>query len=456
MAQQPPPGSYPNYGYMQMPPAPHQNGNQQQQQQNLPNGFPPTSTLPSMKPTQIPTQQLPPQPIINYQNFQTKAIQPGAPVNGSNSALSSRTSSPGVQQQPTIPQSQLPPSRSFPSYQPLHGNQVPPPSSQLPIAPMNNNNTNAVGTNNNVNSFAPHPVNTAPPGAPPGMPPMTQQLSSSMKNLSMNPAAPPVGYSTPPMPSSKSDQNFLNNNNNNAPGIISNPAMPQMPPKPVSSNMAKRPMYPAQSAAQPPMPQQNFPQQQQQPQVQGFNNYPGAQIPPQQPMQQQPQPGNLQYQNFPQQQQQQQPQPQPQAYPPGGGIVGQGFSRMWGNETMDLMQHRHILPPTKVLPPVVKLNHQFHEATNCSTDIFRCTLTKIPESNSLLQKSRLPLGILIHPYRDLSVSCKNNQLDNDEVKSLFFVSELARDQLYNHCTMSCMPNIHQSICILRRQQEVEM
>jgi hypothetical protein len=36
--------------------------------------------------------------------------------------------------------------------------------------------------------------------------------------------------------------------------------------------------------------------------------------------------------------------------------------------------------------------------------IFRCTLTKIPETNSLLQKSRLPLGILIHPFKDLNVS----------------------------------------------------
>lgn len=34
----------------------------------------------------------------------------------------------------------------------------------------------------------------------------------------------------------------------------------------------------------------------------------------------------------------------------------------------------------------------------------RCTLAKIPESNSLLQKSRLPLGILIHPFRDINVS----------------------------------------------------
>lgn len=35
--------------------------------------------------------------------------------------------------------------------------------------------------------------------------------------------------------------------------------------------------------------------------------------------------------------------------------------------------------------------------------IFRCTLTKIPDSSSLLQKSRLPFGILIHPFRDAKV-----------------------------------------------------
>ncbi|KAI8428453.1 hypothetical protein MSG28_007265 [Choristoneura fumiferana] len=34
--------------------------------------------------------------------------------------------------------------------------------------------------------------------------------------------------------------------------------------------------------------------------------------------------------------------------------------------------------------------------------IFRCTINRIPETNSLLQKSRLPLGILIHPFKDLN------------------------------------------------------
>lgn len=427
MAQQPPPaGSFPpNHGYMQpQQQAPHQNGNNQHP--GLVNGgYPPAMQKPV--PMGIPQQQLPPQQqAINYQKFQTNALQPGAGLNGSNSALSSRTSSPGVQPQPAqAPPSQLPPSKSFPSYQQFQGalpqQQAPPPSSQLPT----NNNINNNG--DSKTGFTPlSPMNPAMPNLPPQGPgpmmaPQSLQqppsLSTSMKNLAINPGQP-GSFPTSPMPSSKSEQNFLNNNNNtNQPGPISNPPMPQIPmPKPnSSSNLAKRPMYPAQQAAPAPMSQpQQFQQQPGQPQ--GFNNFPGHQMhqpmsPMQQPQmqnpqmpQQQPQQqprGNLQYQNLQQQPQQQQQQ---QQFPHPGSVVQQGFNRMWGNENVDLMQHRHILPPTKVLPPVVKLNHQFHEATNCNADIFRCTLTKIPESNSLLQKSRLPLGILIHPYRDLSVS----------------------------------------------------
>ncbi|EDS35483.1 transport protein SEC24 [Culex quinquefasciatus] len=90
-------------------------------------------------------------------------------------------------------------------------------------------------------------------------------------------------------------------------------------------------------------------------------------------------------------------------------VVKSGFNRLWGNNTMDLLQNRHVLPPGKVRPPVIHLNHPFQEAVNCNPDIFRCTLTKIPETNQLLQKSRLPLGVLIHPFRDLNnlpvISC---------------------------------------------------
>ena len=36
--------------------------------------------------------------------------------------------------------------------------------------------------------------------------------------------------------------------------------------------------------------------------------------------------------------------------------------------------------------------------------VFRCTLNAIPQTSALLSKARLPLGILIHPFKDLAVS----------------------------------------------------
>ena len=35
--------------------------------------------------------------------------------------------------------------------------------------------------------------------------------------------------------------------------------------------------------------------------------------------------------------------------------------------------------------------------------VFRCTLTSIPQTQSLLNKAKLPLGLLLHPFKDLSV-----------------------------------------------------
>lgn len=79
-----------------------------------------------------------------------------------------------------------------------------------------------------------------------------------------------------------------------------------------------------------------------------------------------------------------------------------GFNKLWGTETYDLLQIPNILPPTKVEPPKINLGQEFLDAANCKPDVFRCTLTKIPETSSLLQKSRLPLGVLIHPFKDLN------------------------------------------------------
>lgn len=439
MAQQPPPPqAFSNYGYIQQQAQFHQNGQQktpnqylvngypqQQQQLNPPNmpNQPPSQHQPQpIKPVPIPAQQIPPpqqqpQQTINYQNFQTNALQQqnqppplnslpnqqhASGINGNNSAISSRTSSPGMQSN-IIPPSQLPPSKSFPSYQPLIGQQqqnhqypqntgLMPPQAQQQVKP---------------------PSQTSPPMVPPVnnnnvgdsiLPPLAShqnQLSASMKNLSIqNPVPTFPTAAAPAMPLSKSDQNLLNNNSN---------VQQQQTIKP-SISMQKRPMYPQQQQQQT-IPQSQYPSSippnpiaQQPHQFNTFPNVQQSQIQPNlQQNQQQPR-GNLQYQNFQQQPQQQQPG--------GNNVVQQGFNRIWGRETVDLMQNRHILPQTKVLPPTVKLNHQFQEAVNCSSDIFRCTLTKIPESNSLLQKSRLPLGILIHPYRDLSVRLRTSLIIN--------------------------------------------
>ncbi|XP_014251110.1 protein transport protein Sec24A [Cimex lectularius] len=85
-----------------------------------------------------------------------------------------------------------------------------------------------------------------------------------------------------------------------------------------------------------------------------------------------------------------------------GMSVQAGYNKLWGREAVDLLKARDILPPTKVEPPPIRLSQEYYESSNCSPDIFRCTLTRIPETKSLLDKSRLPLGVLIHPFKDLN------------------------------------------------------
>uniref|UniRef100_A0A2H8TWN2 Protein transport protein Sec24B n=2 Tax=Melanaphis sacchari TaxID=742174 RepID=A0A2H8TWN2_9HEMI len=83
-------------------------------------------------------------------------------------------------------------------------------------------------------------------------------------------------------------------------------------------------------------------------------------------------------------------------------VVQQGFSKTWGYDNLDLLKSRDVLPGDGVQPPEIKLPQGYANCDNCSPDIFRCTLNKFPASKNLLDKSRLPLGILIHPYKDLS------------------------------------------------------
>ncbi|XP_054447605.1 protein transport protein Sec24B isoform X4 [Pteronotus mesoamericanus] len=68
---------------------------------------------------------------------------------------------------------------------------------------------------------------------------------------------------------------------------------------------------------------------------------------------------------------------------------------------VNLTQERNILPMTPVWAPVPNLNLDLKKL-NCSPDSFRCTLTNIPQTQVLLNKAKLPLGLLLHPFRDLT------------------------------------------------------
>ena len=82
-------------------------------------------------------------------------------------------------------------------------------------------------------------------------------------------------------------------------------------------------------------------------------------------------------------------------------ITQSGFNRLKGTEAIDLLTIRDVLPPEGVILPAINLQKEHLNQLNCSSDIMRCTLRKIPETQSILEKARLPLGILIHPFKDL-------------------------------------------------------
>ncbi|XP_069684298.1 protein transport protein Sec24A isoform X2 [Periplaneta americana] len=234
----------------------------------------------------------------------------------------------------------------------------------------------------NSQGFVPPQPTSRPmgqPGPPSGVPPMPN---------------PPSGIHGP-MPSQ--------------PGIMS-----QQPQPPVSQQMTQHGIV---------SPMGNRPAQQGMPPMQP-GMAPGPPMPPtsmgysQPPMpptssqyQSMPQSGAVQHdvshlgKRYPQQTYQQRGQSGGDALAPqmsGLSVTQMGFNKLWGLENVDLLQNRNVLPPEKVEAPKVRLHQEFLDSVNCSSEIFRCTLTKIPETNSLLQKSRLPLGILIHPFKDLN------------------------------------------------------
>lgn len=136
-------------------------------------------------------------------------------------------------------------------------------------------------------------------------------------------------------------------------------------------------------------PQQPPPLGQQQPPPLGPQNMPGQPGPPQIKMPPQPGPpsgplGNTMQNRYPQMPQSNQnaqlpPQPgqyQQQQYNTQAvtqqmgqmSVTKQGFDQLWGHQSVDLLQCKHILPDYPEAPPEIKLGQQFAESANCSPE----------------------------------------------------------------------------------------
>lgn len=79
-----------------------------------------------------------------------------------------------------------------------------------------------------------------------------------------------------------------------------------------------------------------------------------------------------------------------------GLSVKQSFSQYTGRTSVNLMAEKNVR--NKVI--ATENSSDEDESACCDKDIMRSTLSKVPETSGLLQKSRLPFGILIHPFKD--------------------------------------------------------
>ncbi|KAK1882732.1 Protein transport protein Sec24A [Dissostichus eleginoides] len=68
---------------------------------------------------------------------------------------------------------------------------------------------------------------------------------------------------------------------------------------------------------------------------------------------------------------------------------------------VNLLQERNLLPPSPTPPPTPCLPQDLQKI-NCNPEVFRSTLTSIPQTQSLLNKAKMPLGLMLHPFKDLS------------------------------------------------------
>ncbi|XP_037605125.1 protein transport protein Sec24A isoform X1 [Sebastes umbrosus] len=103
--------------------------------------------------------------------------------------------------------------------------------------------------------------------------------------------------------------------------------------------------------------------------------------------------------------------PHPYQQPPGGpgpaqlspslAAMSLQASTPEALRVVNLLQERNLLPPSPIPAPIPCLQQDLQKI-NCNPEVFRSTLTSIPQTQSLLNKAKMPLGLLLHPFKDLS------------------------------------------------------
>lgn len=103
----------------------------------------------------------------------------------------------------------------------------------------------------------------------------------------------------------------------------------------------------------------------------------------------------------------QKPQPYQQQHPgpaqlsPSMAAMSLQSSTPEALRVVNLLQERNLLPPEPITAPTPCLPQDLQKV-NCNPEVFRCTLSSIPQTQAILNKAKMPLGLLLHPFKDLS------------------------------------------------------
>ncbi|KAM4726406.1 protein transport protein Sec24A isoform 3-T3 [Anableps anableps] len=349
-----------------------------------PSHTPPQSASPSPGPRLPPAQATPPPPAVTSASYYSNPPQPMAPAWQYNAAAAPMGPASSMNTPPRGPAANLvnpaaslaalspPPSVAYSSAPPPHMSHSTAHCSGPGVPPTSIHGYTQPGTGPPpMNPLAPNTYQPNRPayGPPPTGPPPTVKPTPP-------PPGPPITSGTPPPPKADGDVTGNGpqapNSYNNVDNRMAGAAQPGPPGRHLGHYPSLPPGY--QNTSAPPAPSSLHPA------IQAAT----------QPYTQRPQPY-----------QQQPGGPGPAQLSPSMAAMSLQSSTPEALRVVNLLQERNLLPPNPVPAPTPCLTQDLQKL-NCSPEVFRCTLTSIPQTQSLLSKAKLPLGLLLHPFKDLS------------------------------------------------------